>query len=53
MMSDGIFKTVPEEELAIYLEDSPETAADKIVEAVRNRRVKGQDNMSVIIVQKV
>ena len=52
LMSDGIFKTVPEEELAIYLEDSPETAADKIVEAVRNRRVKGQDNMSVIIVQK-
>ena len=53
LMSDGIFKTVPEEELAIYLENSPETAADKIVEAVRNRKTKGQDNMSVIIVQRV
>lgn len=53
LMSDGIFKTVPEEELAIYLENSPETAADKIVEAVRNRKAKGQDNMSVIIVQRV
>ena len=52
LMSDGIFKTVPEEELAIYLEESPETAADKIVEAVRSRKAKGQDNMSVIIVQK-
>lgn len=52
LMSDGIFKTVPEEELAIYLENSPETAAVKIVEAVRSRKAKGQDNMSVIIVQK-
>lgn len=51
LMSDGVFKTVPETELAGHLENDPQTAANLIIEDVCSRGAKSQDNMSVIIIE--
>lgn len=52
LMSDGIYKTVPEEELAGLLKSSPEKTAQSIVKEVKERKMKNQDNMSVIVIQR-
>ncbi len=52
LMSDGIFKTVPETELAEHLNNDPQVAADRIVEDVCSRGARSQDNMSVIVIEK-
>jgi len=53
LSSDGIYKTVPEPELAAYMEDDPTRASCRIIQEVKSRDAKDQDNMSVLIVQRV
>lgn len=52
LMSDGIYRSVTEKEMAEDLEASPAEASDKIVQRVLNKHYPEQDNMSIIIIEK-
>lgn len=52
-MSDGIYRSVSEEEIAADLEFSPDKASDEIVRHVLQKKMPHQDNMSVIIIERI
>lgn len=52
LMSDGIFRSISDVELASDLEFPPAEASDRIVHHVLEKKVLDQDNMSVIIIEK-
>lgn len=52
-MSDGIYRSISEEEVAADLALSPDKASDEIVKHVLLKKVPHQDNMSVVIVERI
>lgn len=50
-MSDGIYRSLPEEELEKLLVFSPQDASDEIVRHVLEKKLPDQDNMSIIIIE--
>lgn len=52
LMSDGIYRSVSEEEMLEEMGKTPQEAADAIVQRVLGKAVRGQDNLSLIIVEK-
>lgn len=53
LMSDGIYRSASAEEVAKLLNDLPDKASDEIVRYVIGKKVPHQDNMSVVIVERV
>lgn len=53
LMSDGIFRTLPELEMASSMKLQPQAAADDVVKRVLESNAPHQDNMSIIIVERV
>lgn len=52
-MSDGIYRSLSEEEIAADLAFSPDKASDEIIRHVLEKKMPHQDNMSVIIVERI
>lgn len=53
LMSDGIFRELSEAELVGDLSFPPQEAAEKIVSHIKEKADPNQDNMSIIIIEKV
>ena len=53
LMSDGIYRSLPDMETAAFMEDSPTKAADKIIGHICDKKLPHQDNMSIIIIERV
>ena len=49
LLSDGVFQTLSEEEIAEVLSSSSEDKAKELIEAVANRHMEKQDNYSAIV----
>ena len=49
LCSDGLYKTLPEEEILKLLDDEPQHAADNLIEATLARGKTTQDNVTVVI----
>ena len=52
LMSDGIYRSVDEKEMAPDLEAEPSIAADNVVQHVLEKQDPDQDNMSIIVIEK-
>ena len=52
-MSDGIYRSISEVEIAADLELNPDKASDEIVKHVLEKKAPHQDNMSVVIVERI
>ena len=52
LMSDGIYRSASDIELAQDLEFSPAEASDKIVQHILEKQIPDQDNMSIIVIEK-
>ncbi len=52
-MSDGIYRSLSEEEMAKDLELTPDKASDELVRHVLEKKIPHQDNMSVIVVERI
>lgn len=52
LMSDGIYRSISDAELACDLEALPAEASDKVVQHVLEKQISDQDNMSIIVVEK-
>lgn len=52
LMSDGIYRSVSEMEMAEELEAPPAEATDKIVQRVLDKKIPEQDNLSIIVIEK-
>ncbi|MNG12367.1 Stage II sporulation protein E (SpoIIE) [compost metagenome] len=53
LMSDGVYNALTEIELEDILNDSaaPDEAAEQIIERIENKRIRHQDNATVIIME--
>ena len=49
LCSDGLYKTVPEEEIVGFLDQDPQHAAEELIAATLVREKKNQDNVTVAI----
>ena len=52
LMSDGIYRSVSDVELAQDLELPPAEASDRIVQHILEKQIPDQDNMSIIVIEK-
>ncbi len=50
LMSDGIYRSYSEMELARAMDSEPKEAADRIVEDICRKKIPHQDNMSILII---
>ena len=50
LMSDGIYRSYSETELARAMDSEPKEAADRIVEDICRKKIPHQDNMSILII---
>ncbi len=53
LMSDGIYRFASEEELSLAVGAAPGDAAEKIVGLIRAKNRPHQDNMSILIIEKI
>lgn len=53
LMSDGVFRELSEAELVGDLSFPPQEAAEKIISHIKEKADPNQDNMSVIIIEKI
>lgn len=49
LCSDGLYRTLSEEEIKSSLGGEPQTACERLVQEVVNRNLAGQDNVTVVI----
>ena len=50
LMSDGVYGTLPDEEMLGFMRMPPDEAAKAIIQAVEGKKKKNQDNASVLVV---
>ena len=53
LLSDGIYRGISETELAEIMKDAPGKAADTVVQRVLEKKIKDQDNMSILIIEMI
>ena len=53
LMSDGIYRSCSEDEMSALLEQSPEKAAHKIIEHIREKKLPRQDNNTIVIIEHI
>jgi len=53
LMSDGIYRSASDAELSEALKLSPDKASDLIVENILKKKLPHQDNMSIVIIERV
>lgn len=53
LMSDGIYRALSDMEIAADMEEAPEEAAEKIIRHVCGKKIPHQDNMSIVIIEKI
>lgn len=50
LCSDGVYNSISNAEMIEYLEFDPQVAADKIVKKVLAKKMEGQDNLTIMII---
>ena len=53
LMSDGIYRSLTDAELAADMEGSPDEASERIVKHILDKRIPRQDNMTILIIERV
>lgn len=53
LMSDGVYRALSDDEIVRDFLPSPQGTADKIIDHVQSKHLSGQDNNSILIVEKL
>lgn len=53
LVSDGIYRSLSDMEMAEYMKLSPDAASDAIVNRILEKNMPHQDNMSIVIIERI